>query len=259
MRKKKNLQEELYRMKYLAGIISEAAPAQQATTQQAVGQQTRQQTPAQQNPQQIEKNIETTMEKGMDIIIKQLPNILKTYATTQGDKDGKIEIPGARNQNQQQSQGQAQKPIQENGVIRELKFDENKYRENFTELNEGGILGLIASAPAIMQLGGKFLSWTGKKANADFLKKWGEKLAHKGHELHHSYIGIIDKALAPFMPNVHINDRKKAAEAIFTTIVALLFAQGISAPDMLTSIKGGELAANAAKMLPKAMATSGLT
>lgn len=276
MSKKKNLLEEVDKTWSVAKMIKEAnaapAPAQtqaqpaqgQRAPQQPQPAQAGQQPAAQQqqmNPQQVQKNIETTMDQGMNALIQQLPTILKNFTSTAGDKDSQLDVPGqqqpqAQQQGQQQAQGQQQVKESEEG--RTLKFDENKFKSHLEEeLNEGGILGLVASAPAIMQLGGKLIGWTGKKVNSNIMQKWGNSVAHAGHKLHHKYIGALEKIITPFMKGQSKENIHQAAEAMFMTLVAGLFAGGLAAPDLLTAVKGQELASYVKDMAPKALSSLG--
>jgi hypothetical protein len=281
MKRKKSLLEEVDKTWQLTKLIKEAAPvanAQPGTTvqpqqQQVQGQRAPQQnSPAQPgaaNPQQVQNSIDKTMDQGMAILVQQLPAILKNFTSTVGDKDGQLDIPGQQPNTQQtqqpqqqqktQPQAQTQQPqqVQEVSNIRELKFDEEKFKSHFQELNEGGIIGLVASAPAIMQLGGKLLGWTGKKANIQFMQKWGKNVAHAGEKLHHKYLAVLEKAIEPFMKNSTPEARHQAAEAMFMTLVAGLFAGGLAAPDVLTGVKGQELASYAGKVTSKALASLG--
>lgn len=271
-RKKVNLSEELKKLSEITSLLKEAAPAQgvqqpaqqqaqQGTQTQQQGQRAPQQTqPAQQaaQPQLNPQNIEKTMDQGMNSLIQQLPNILKNFTSTAGDKDGQLDIAGQQQaQGQQKVQGQ-QAQVKEMVELKELKFDENKFKSHLSdEVNEGGVVGLVASAPAIMQLGGKLIGWTGKKVNSNLMQKWGKSVADAGHKLHHKYIGALEKVIAPFMKNSSKEDVHKAAEAMFMTLVAGLFAGGLTAPDLLTGVKGQELAQYVKQMAPKAMGSLG--
>lgn len=277
MNKKKSLLEEVDKTWGLAKMIKEAnaAPAatgqQQTQAQPAQGQRAPQQPQPtqstgqvqQQNPQQVQQNIQTTMDQGMNALIKQLPNILKNFTATAGDKDNQLDVAGQQQQQPQQQQqagqqNQAQQQVKESEEGRILRFDEDKFKNHLEgELNEGGLLGLAASAPAIMQLGGKFLGWTGKKVNSDVMQKWGKSVADAGHKLHHKYIGALEKIIVPFMKGQSHEAIHQAAEAMFMTLVAGLFAGGVASPDMLTAVKGQELAQYVQKMTPKALAAFG--
>jgi hypothetical protein len=288
MQKKKSLLEEVDKTWKLAKLINEAnaapvaagqAQAQPAPAQtQTQGQRAPQQNPApqqagqnqaQMNPQQVQKNIQTAMDQGMADLVKNLPTILQNFTASAGDKDRQLDLPGqpaqpAQNkqaQPAQNTQAQAQPQAQAKAQVaegRELKFDEKKFRSHIEdELNEGGILGLVASAPAIMQLGGKFIGWTGRKTNTQLLQKWGKNIADAGHSLHHKYIGALEKVVAPFMKGQSKEAVHQAAEAMFMTLVAGLFAGGLAAPDALTGVKGQELAGYFKKMAPKALGALG--
>jgi hypothetical protein len=282
MQKKKSLLEEVEKTWSVAKLIKEAnavpvasgqaqaqpAPAQTQTQGQRAPQQNQApgqagQNQAQMNPQQVQKNIATTMDQGMAELIKTLPTILQNFTATAGDKDSQLDLPGQPTQNTNQPTPQAQtaqptQQVKESKNNRELKFDESKFKSHLEkELNEAGILGLIASAPAIMQLGGKLLGWTGKKTNVQFMQKWGKSVADAGNSLHHKYIGVLEKAVSPFMKNATPEAKHQAAEAMFMTLVAGLFAGGLTMPDALTAVKGHELATYAGKLTSKALGSLG--
>lgn len=277
-RKKVNLSEEIKKLSEIASLLKETAsvqasqqaaqqPAQQGAQTQQQGQRAPQQPQPQQagQPQLNPQNIEKTMDQGMNSLIQQLPNILKNFTETVGDKDGQLDIAGQQQNQQQPAQSQQQNQqqpaqVKESNQIRELKFDENKFKSHLSdEINEGGIIGLAASAPAIMQLGGKLIGWTGKKVNSNVMQKWGKSVADAGHKLHHKYIGALEKVVAPFMKNSSKEDVHKAAEAMFMTLVAGLFAGGLTAPDLLTGVKGQELAQYVGKIAPKVLGGLGFS
>jgi hypothetical protein len=215
-----------------------AAPAQQQQ-QPAAAQQQQQPAADPQRDQKIAKNIEVTMDQAMAQVVKNLPNVLANFAKTAGDKDGALDAPGVYDNNDQQGQA---KPVQE-GMFKELTFDENKFMETMGEgdLNEGGIIGLAVSAPAIMQLGGKATKWVGKKMNNQWLQKWGGKVADVGDKMHHKYVGVIEKMIKPLMPNAKPEQLHKAANAVFMGVVAGMFVGSLAHPGMLTGVKAQEL------------------
>jgi hypothetical protein len=273
-RKRISLNEELKKLSEITSLLKEAGPAQgaQQPAQQQAQQGTQTQQQGQRAPQQNQpapqqagaiqlnpQNIEKTMDQGMNSLIQQLPNILKNFTATAGDKDGQLDVVGQQQpQAQQQPQTQKQAPVKEGIQLRELKFDENKFKSHLDgAISEGGIVGLVASAPAIMNLGGKLIGWTGKKVNSNLMQKWGKSVADAGHKLHHKYIGALEKVIAPFMKNNSKEDVHKAAEAMFITLVAGLFAGGLTSPDLLTGIKGQELASYVKNMAPKVMGNLG--
>lgn len=263
MKNKTNLQEELSRMKYLAGILSEAVVQQQPAQQQSA----QQQQPVQQQQQQPTTNldpakVDQAMAQGMDAMIKNLPNLLKKFTTTVGDKDGQLDTGDEKPQAQQGAQANTQqaaqnKQVQEGGKKRELMFDEEKYNSECKDLQEGGLLGLVASTPAIMQMGGKLLQKMGSKTNPNFIQKFGKTVADAGEKLHHKYLGVIEKAISPFMPSATPEVKKKAAEAMFMVLVTGLFASGLSHPDLLSGVKGKEMADYVAQLMPSAMSSIG--
>lgn len=256
MRGKITLKEELDRMKYLSGLISEATPAQAAPAQAPQPGQTQQVEP---DPAKAAQTVQTNMDQGMDAMIKMLPNILKNFTKTAGDKDGQLETgeePKTPAPGQTQAQGQA--PVQESEKNqRELMFDEEKFRRECEGLDEGLIAGLVASAPAIMQLGGKLMQKMGGKTNPNFIQKWGKTVAHAGEKLHHKYLGLIEKVIAPLMPSAKPETKKKAAEAVFMVMVSGLFASHLAHPDMLSVVKGKELVDYVSKIMPTALASVG--
>lgn len=267
MQKKNSLLYELNKTWSLARVILENDSLQQGQRAPQQGQrapQTRPQQPASNpkqpnvtSPQEAQKNIANAMDQGMSALIQQLPSILKNFTSNAGDKDNQLDLPGQNNvqqtnasqntQTQQQVQQQTKPQVSES-TLGELKFNEEKFKSNFKDLNEGGIIGMVASAPAILQLGSKLLNWTGKKANIQFLQKWGNSLAGAGEKLHHKYIDVLEKAISPFMKNATPKQKHQAAEALFMGLVAALFAGGITSPNILTGIKGQELASYAGKI-----------
>lgn len=285
-RKKVNLSEELKKLSEIASLLKEAAPAQgvqqpaQQQTQQGAqtqqqGQrvpQTNQQQPQQAgttqlNPQQVQKNIDTNMDQAMAIIMKQLPNIIKNFSVTSGDKDGQIETgeeankqPQAQGQQQAKGQPQAQGQVtKENKEYGQLTFDEEKFNSHIKELDESLIAGLMVSTPAIMKMGGWLLQKMGGKANPNVVQKWGQYISKKGEQLHHHYLKSIEGWIAPFTKNMSPEARKKASEAILMGVVAGLFAGHLSHPDALTAIKGQELADYVSKILPKTLSSIGFS
>lgn len=277
MQKKKSLLEEVDKTWKLAKLIKEANPAPIANGQavapapvqtQAPGQRAPQQAqPAQQggqNPQQVQKNIQAAMDQGMADLVKNLPTILQNFTAGAGDKDRQLDLPGQTAQQPAQAQKtaaqqpQVQQQVKESKEEKGLTFDEVKFKSHIDkELNEGGILGLVASAPAIMQLGGKLVGWTGKKVNSQFMQKWGKSIADAGHNLHHKYISLLEKIVSPFMKDATPEAKHQAAEAMFMTLVAGLFAGGLASPDALTGVKGQEIAGYFKKMAPKVLTSLG--
>ncbi len=252
-------------MKQLAGILNEAVG------QPAPGGQQNPNAPAQQNTQQADpaktaQNIQTTMNQAMDQLVKDLPNILKNFTATAGDKDSELDITGQQQtkpQPQAQSQPQAQaqpQSIKESDNQKELMFDEDKYKSNLhNDVNEGGVIGLIASLPVIAKVGGNLINKLGKKVNSQNLQSFGNATAAAGEKLHHVYIGTIEKIISPFMKNADPKTKHMAAEAVFMTLVGVLFAQGLTDPTLLTHVKGAELANYAKSLLPASLSLAGLS
>jgi hypothetical protein len=266
--KKQLIEQSLNKMKILVESRINEAPtpgAVGATPAPAPGTQAPAVDP--QRDQKIAQNIDVTMDQAMQTMVSKLPGLLSNFAKSSGDKDGVIDAPGVYDNNTQ-SAGQSaagKAPAQaapgqtiQEGKINEITFDEGKFMECMDEeLSEGGLLGLIASAPAILKYGGKAASWTGEKMNSAWLKKWGNKTAKAGEKLHHKYIAVIEKALKPFMPNATPEQLHKAADGIFMTGVAILFAGSLAHPGMLTGVKGAELGEKGLAVLQKVMPTVG--
>lgn len=206
--------------------------------------------------QKISKNIDVTMDQAMAKLVQGLPALLGNFSKTGGDKDGVLDAPGVYDNNNQDAkaatQTQGAQPIQE-GMMNEITFDEGVFMNTMEdgELNEAGLLSLAVSAPAIMKYGGKAAEWAGKKMNSAWLQKWGGKAAKAGEKLHHKYVGLIEKALKPFMPNATPDQLHKASNAIFMGGVAILFAGGLASPGVLTAVKGTELGEIALSTIPK--------
>ena len=206
----------------------------------------------------IARNIDATMDQAMSQFVSNLPDMISNFVNTAGDKDGVLDAEGVYDSEQavqqQQQQQQTTQQVNESSVL-ELKFDESKFLECMDEgeLNEAGIMGLVASAPAILKYGGKASQWVGKKMNSQWLQKWGNRAAKAGENLHHKYIHAIEKVIAPFMPNASKEQIHQAANGIFMGGVAVLFAGGLAHPDALLGVKGAELGEFGAEVFKKAM------
>lgn len=262
---KKILEESFNKMKTLIesrlseAPVAQAAPAQaaQPAAQAATAQPQAAPVDTQKRDQQISQNIDVTMDAAMKTLVDSLPELLANFAKSSGDKDGAVDAPGVYDNNAQPESGQAAQPIQE-GTLREITFDESKFMECMgEELNEAGLIGLVASAPAILKYGGQASKWIGKKMNSQWLQKWGDKTAKAGEKLHHKYISLIEKVLKPLMPNATPEQLHKAADGIFMSGVAILFAGGLAHPGLLTGVKGGELGELALNALKGAMPSLG--
>ena len=258
------LLKEAQRWRVLSGIVSEQAQQPQAQQPQT------QQPQAQQVDQKTAAAAEASTKQALDAIMKQLPSILQNFSTTVGDKDGQIETgaeqkPQAQPQQQVQPQPQAQPQAQPQQVkeVRQIKFNESKYKESLSnengELDEALIAGLVASAPAIMNLGGKAIGWVGKKIKSQATQNVGTAIANAGHKLHHTYISTIEKIILPFTKSLTPENRKKAAEAVYLSIIAGLFATSITAPDAMSAVKGQELFAGVKSLLPKILSKVGIS
>lgn len=280
MGKRKAILEEVDKAWSIAQTLREAQAAQQVQNPQSQGGQRAPQQPAQAQPQQgsqapVQANpqvIQTNMNQGMAALMQALPGILKTFTTTVGDKDGQLDVAG-QPQNNQQAQGerapqqpaQAQpqkgtqtqaQPIKEE-KNRELFFDETKFNSEVGGLNEGGVIGLVASAPAILQFGGKLLQKLGSKTNPNIIQKFGGQVSKAGEALHHTYIGVIEKALTPFMPNADASTKHKTAEGVFMVLVSGLLVGTLASPNTLSVVKGKELADYVRKIAPSIMSSVG--
>jgi hypothetical protein len=280
MGKRKAILEEVNKAWSIAQTLKEAQATQQAPPTQVQGGQKAPQQPAQAQPQQgtqapVQANpqvIQTNMSQGMAALMQSLPSILKTFTATVGDKDGQLDVAG-QPQNNQQAQGQrapqqpaqvqpqqgAQTPAQpiKEEKKRELFFDETKFNSEIGGLNEGGIVGLVASAPAILQFGGKLLQKLGSKTNPNIIQKFGGQVSKAGEALHHTYIGAIEKVLTPFMPNADAQTKHKAAEGVFMVLVSGLFIGSMASPNTLSMVKGKELADYVRKIAPSIMSSVG--
>jgi hypothetical protein len=273
--KKQLIEESFNKMKSLleSDVIKEqpATPSPAPATAAATTQSANQQQPASDpnRDAKIAKNIDVTMDQAMASVVKNLPQMLANFAKSTGDKDGALDAPGVYDNNAkgqqapqqaQQTQNQSQaKPIQEGGIMKELTFDEAKFMECMGEgeLQEGGLIGLAASAPAILKYGGQATKWIGKKMDSAWLQKWGNKTAEAGEKLHHKYIHVIEKALKPLMPNATPEQIHKAANGVFMGAVGVLFAGSLAHPGFLTGVKGAELGQEALAALQKSLPTLG--
>lgn len=248
-KKKKLIEESFNKMRNLLenriNEVAAPAPANYGQAQSAPTQTAQAQPAADpQRDQKIAQNIDVTMDQAMSVVIEKLPNLLADFSKKSGDKDGSVDAPGVYDNNQAnkpQAQGQQPQAIKE-GVVTEITFDEGKFMQRMGEgLNEGGILGIVMSAPAILKYGGQFSRWIGKKMNSQWLQKWGDKVAKSGEKLHHKYIHAIEAVLKPLMPNATPEQLHKAANGIFMGAVGILFAGSLAHPSLLTGIKGAEL------------------
>lgn len=272
-KKKKLIEESFNKMRNLVeSKINEAPTAPAAAATAAAPAPAVQQQPAAdpQRDQKIAQNIDATMDQAMQAMVSKLPGLLANFTKSSGDKDGALDAPGVYDNKAQGKPAAGQpaaqpvagkpaagQPIQE-GKMKEITFDEAKFIECMGgELNEGGLLGLVASAPAILKYGGKASQWVGKKMDSAWLQKWGDKTAKAGEKLHHKYIAVIEKALKPFMPNATPEQLHKAADGIFMGGVAILFAGGLADPGMLTGVKGIELGEKALAVMQKALPAFG--
>jgi hypothetical protein len=252
--KKKLVEESFKKMKTLLESRIGEAQAAPAAQQPAQVQQPAQKPAADpKRDQKIGQNIDATMDQAMAKMVQGLPAVLAKFAKAGGDKDGALDASGVYDNDGANAQAQ---PIQE-GMVNEITFNEAVFMETMGEgeLNEGGILGLAMAVPAILKYGGKAAEWTGKKMNSQWLQKWGGKTAKAGEKIHHKYIGVIEKVIAPFMPNANKEQLHKAANGIFMGGVAIMFAGGLAHPGILTGVKGAELGefslASIGKILPK--------
>jgi len=237
----KLLKEQTLRNERLVGVISEQQYKQsleELEMESSVD-------PATSGEQQSAANpdiakIEKTMSDAMNIISKDLGNIIKNSTAKIGDKDGVLDSPGNYDNTAPAANTQSQQ-------VNEITFNEQVYAHN---LEEGGVLGLVVSAPAILQFGGKALSWVGKKANSQVIQNVGGKIAKVGEGIHHKYIHVFEKILKPFMPSASDDQVHKAAEAMMMGVVGLLFVAGVTAPGALEAVKGTEIAGYVRKVLP---------
>lgn len=232
------LNEELGRMRELAGIISE----QQVNTQQI-----------QQAKQKASQVFDANLKASLDAVIKQLPTTLSNYAKTGGDKDGSLEIKGTEKANSQQ-QKQSSLAIKEDSINEAV----------------GALAASVAlSAPTVINLMGKAGKWTGKKLNQKWLQLAGDKMHKFGEKWHHAYEGYIYKLLKKMIPNAKEETLKKASSAVFMSIIATMglvsgagaagfAAKGevglAGAEGALASVKSGEVATHVAKALPRIIA-----
>lgn len=265
--KRKLVEESFNKMKGLIENKLNEQPVAQAQPAQQPAQQPVQQQSNPQRDQQISANIDKTMDQAMSVLVSKLPGVLSQFAKSSGDKDGVVDAPGVydnkaqaqpqQNATQKSPQQGAAKPIQE-GESSELTFDEGKFMQRMGEgLNEGGILGLAMSAPAILKYGGQATKWIGKQMDSRWLQKWGNKTAEAGEKLHHKYIHAIEKALKPLMPSATPEQLHKAANGVFMGAVGVLFAGSLAHPGMLTGVKGEELGQEALAALQKSLPSLG--
>lgn len=247
---RRSLTEHIERMKYLNNYglktsLNEDAPmtvnGKPVQPQQFQQQQTNQND--QDANQEAEKllndpHLDAELSKAMDQLSKSLPTDLQNYAKTSGDHDGQLDI-----------------------------------KEN---IEEGGVLltaGAILAVPKIVELMGSGLSKLGVKVDSNVLRKWGDKLSHFGHTIHHKYISVIESILKPITSNLDDEKRHALAGTILTMIVAGLGVASIAGTigaikaghagvaaieGGLSGIKAAELADKVRELLPTALKASGI-
>lgn len=212
--------------------ISEIAPAPVQGQAAPVAQQAPQQ---QVNPQQGDANLEQQMDIALGQLMQALPQELQQVATTQGDRDGQLELVGQPQAPQQQQpqvtqQTQGTQPAQGTQPIAE-----NELNEAILSVLAGGALAL----PAIGNLIGKTMSFLGKKTDSQTLQAMGQKVNHAAHNLHHKYESIIDKILMPLTKNANPQTRKNINTAVFYALVAVL--GGVGAVGATHAVHGGNV------------------
>lgn len=202
----------------VAPVQGQAAPAAEQAPQQPV------------NPQQGDANLEQQMDIALGQLMQALPQELQQVATTQGDRDGQLELVGQQQAPQQTQQTQVTQPAQQTQPIAE-----NELNEAILSVLAGGALAL----PAIGNLVGKTMSFLGKKADSQTLQAMGQKVNHAAHNLHHKYEGIIDKILMPLTKNANPQTRKNINTAVFYALVAVL--GGVGAVGATHAVHGGNV------------------
>ena len=179
-----------------------------------------------------------TLDIALSTITKDLEGVLAGALTKVGDKDGELDI------------------AESMGIkTKEIDFDENALKDT---LSEGGWMGLVLSAPAILQLGGKMAGWLGKKLDQGWLEKIGGKVATAGDKLHHKYIHGFEIIAKKFMPNSSDEEVHKVAEALMMGVVGILFTMGVANPGALEGVKAQELAGYVKKVLPAVLGRIGI-
>ncbi|NJO63404.1 MAG: hypothetical protein HC836_35885 [Richelia sp. RM2_1_2] len=183
------------------------------------------------------------LEGAAQAVTKELPSILKTVASTGGDK-AQLEI------GEGQQLGEAQ--ISEAGLV---------------------LAGSMAlAAPKIAEYIGKGLAKLGVKTNSKIVQKMGDKLSHFGHKIHGKYIQGIEFALKPLTKGLDDKKRHAVAETILTMMVAgfgiasiagVVHAisagqAGIAALETgLSGVKAAEIAEKVRELLPAALIAAG--
>ncbi len=181
----------------------------------------------QQNSAQNDANFEREVDAALNQIMQILPQELNKLATTQGDRDGQIELIG-----QEQNANTPPQPQQTNPIQEQIDGELN---EAIGALIAGGALAL----PAIGNLVSKAVSFLGKKIDSQAVQHVGEKIGHIAEHLHHKYEGIIDKILSPLTKNLDPNTRQKINKGVFYALVATLGGAGFAGAT--SAVQGGNL------------------
>ena len=232
--------------------IGEVAPMPQQQPAQG------QQQPNPQQTQQADAAFEREVDTALNQLIQTLPQQLQQIATTQGDRDGKLEPVGQENQQPATQQPQqAGQPTQQTQPVAESELD---------EALAATIAGGALAAPAIASLVGKASSYLGKKMDNQTMQQFGEKVSHIAHDLHHKYLEAIKGAIAPYITTLLPKQQETVTNGVFYALVAALGAAGFfgathaahsgnvglaAVEGGLTSVKASELFNAAKGIVPK--------
>ena len=245
--KKQSLKEHINRIKYLTTYNGKKMVNENVITNETI------------DPNEAAA-FEQEMTAALNQVMNDLPAELQQAATTQGNKDGQLDVAGqptTTQPTQQPVQPQQTQPIQ----------------ESIDEALLSLVGGTALAAPAIAKIIGAASSYLGKKIGSGDLSQFGEKAKAFGEKMHHTYEHLIDKALSPLTKNLDPNKRKIVNKLVFYSIIATFFGVGAggalhagaagqtglaAAEGGLSSIKAGELVAAVRSVLPRVLAAAGV-
>lgn len=244
--KKQSLHEHLNRIKYLTNYNGKRIVAESIVTNETI------------DPNE-EAAFEKTMSDALAQVMNDLPSELEQAATTQGNKDGQLDVAGAT------TTQPTQQPVQPQQT--------QQIQESLDEALVSLVGGTALAAPAIAKIIGTASSYLGKKIGSGDLSQFGEKAKAFGDKMHHTYEHLIDKALSRFTQKLDPNKRKMVNKLVFYAIIATFFGVGAggaihagaagqtglaAAEGGLSSIKAGELVAAVRSVLPRVLASAGI-
>lgn len=259
--KKQSLNEHISRMKYLTQYNGKKKVNESIVTNETI------------DPNE-EAAFEQQMTAALNQVMNDLPSELQQAATTQGNKDGQLDVAGQPTAQQAQQPVQGTQPTQQPVQGGQQPVQPQPMQEAVDEALVSLVGGTALALPAIIKLIGSASSFLGKKVGSGDLSQFGQKAKDFGDKMHHSYEHLIDKALSPLTSRLDPNKRKVINKLVFYAIIATFFGFGAggavhagaagqtglaAAEGGLSSIKAGELVAAAREVLPKVLAAAGVS